>query len=147
MKCLVEKPCGRSRGVPSSHLHGRLLILLLLGGCQLLVGGSSGRGYRRVADTGTSSPTGLVQGQERINFHNGEVVAEQNECGHVYDILWSIPQVREQLGSTCSRKPDEVTDEDIPPWQMITALSHRFRTLPHEGENKTWANKECQGIE
>lgn len=109
--------------------------------------------------------TNLVQGQERINLHNGEVVAEQNECGHVYDILWSIPQVREKLGSTCSRKPDDVTDEDIPaapcqyrvettafhrcvpPWQMITALSHRFRTLPHEGKNKTWANKECQRIE
>ena len=44
--------------------------------------------------------TNLVQGQKRIEFHNGEVVTEQNECGHVDDILWSAPQMREQFGST-----------------------------------------------
>lgn len=45
----------------------------------------------------------LMQGQERVNFHDGEIVAEQDERRHVYDILWPSPQVGEQLGSACGR--------------------------------------------
>ena len=55
-----------------------------------------------------------MQCHKRIKFHNGKVVAEQNECRHVNDILWPTPQMREELGRTCSREPDNVTREDVP---------------------------------
>jgi len=115
--------------------------------------------------TGQDENTDLVQGEERIKFHDGEVVTEQNERRHVNDILWPSPQMREELGSSCSREPDNVTREDIPveyhvsaavrhrlhryvpPRQMVTALFHRFRTLPHEDDDKARANKERQRIE
>lgn len=44
---------------------------------------------------GRDMDANLVQGQERVDFHDGEVVAEQDERRHVDDILWSSPQVRE----------------------------------------------------
>jgi hypothetical protein len=107
----------------------------------------------------------LMQGQKRINLHDGEVVTEQNECGHVNNILWTTPQVREQLGGTRSRQPDKITREDVPavsckyhsemanfyrhvpPRQMVTAFTHRLRALPREDGNETWAGKERQRIE
>lgn len=117
----------------------------------------------KVASQGKNA--NLVQGHECIELHNGEVVTKQNECRHVNDILWSLPQVREQFGGTCSRKPDNITREDVPaehrqyrgklinfrgrvpPRQMVTALVYRFHTLRHEDGNKTWTNKEREWIE
>lgn len=70
----------------------------------------------------------LMQGQERVKFHNGEVIAEQNERRHVNDILRSIPQVREQLGSTCSRKPDDIAQEDVPVERQVNTPGRRKNT-------------------
>jgi len=91
----IESPCGRSRGIPNSHLHGELSVLMLLGICQLLVRSSGSHGLGRVANTSASTPASLMQSQECINLHNGEVVAEQNVCRHINDILRTTPQVRE----------------------------------------------------
>ena len=55
----IKISCGLLRGVPGPHLHRGLLVSLLLGFRQLLVGGSSGHGLRRVANTSAGTPTSL----------------------------------------------------------------------------------------
>jgi len=55
--------------------------------------------------------------------------------------------MREKLGGTRCREPDNIAPEDIPPWQVVTSLIYGFRALPHENEDKAWTDKERERIE
>lgn len=73
---------------------------------------------RGVADTGARPPPDLVQREERVHLHDGEVVAECDERGYVNDVLGSVPEMREELDGTRAHQPDEVGDDDVPFWKV-----------------------------
>ena len=52
--------------------------------------------------------------EECVKLHDGEVVTKEDERGDVNDILWSVPEVREQFGGTRRHEPDDITDHHIP---------------------------------
>ena len=58
--------------------------------------------------------THLVECKESVQLHHCEVVSEEDEGGNVDDVLWAVPEMREQLGGTRRHEPDDVTDHDIP---------------------------------
>ena len=52
--------------------------------------------------------------EQSVDLHDREVVSEQDERGHVDDVLRAVPEMREELGCARCEEPDEVTDDNIP---------------------------------
>jgi hypothetical protein len=47
-----------------------------------------------------------MEREERIQFHDGEIVPKEDERRDIYDVTGRMPEMREELGSTGREKPD-----------------------------------------
>lgn len=66
------------------------------------------RCFRRVANARTSSPSSLMEREERIQLHDREIVPEEDERRDINDVAGRVPEMREELGRTSGEKPDHV---------------------------------------
>ena len=52
--------------------------------------------------------THLVQRAKGINFHDCEIISENDVGRDINNMRWLVPQVREEFKCACCQKPDEV---------------------------------------
>jgi hypothetical protein len=74
--------------------------------------------------------------KQRIYLHDCEVVPKQNKCGDVNDVLRAVPEMREELGRSRGRKPDNVAQDHVP--MVLSHMSLRVVILStyHHGKWK-----------
>lgn len=100
-------------------------------------------GLSGITDTGTSTPTDFVKGEQSVHLHDGEVVTEGDEGRDVNDVLGTVPQVRQKLEGTSHSEPSHIGQDDFPDGKMVVA----FGSFHAEIGDEDRSDEQGQGIE
>ena len=77
--------------------------------------------------------THFVQRDKGVKLHNGKVVAEENERRDVDNVLWAVPQVRQELGRARREQPYEIGDNHVPGAKVSESNVSGERHTYHQG--------------
>ena len=77
-----------------------------------------------------------MKSEQCIYLHDREVVPKQNECRDVNDVLRAVPEMREELGRSRGRKPDNVARDYVPRELSRVILSAMILSTYHHGKWK-----------
>ena len=88
-----------------------------------------------------------MQREKSVYLHDREVVPKENECGDIYDVLRTIPKMGNELQGTGGQEPDKVADDDVPGWEMKTALEDRDSALVHDIDDERGPGKKGERVE
>ena len=78
--------------------------------------------------------THFVQRDKGVKLHNGKVVAEEDECGYVNNVLRAVPKMRQELRCARCQQPDEITNDDVPESGVRHGNYKNIRETYHQGK-------------
>lgn len=103
-------------------------------------------GCRDITDTSTGTPSSLVECTQGVNFHDCKIISKEDERRDIDDMPGVVPEMRQKFECTGCHEPDEPTQKDVPPWEMVTSFFNRFETLGNDNTDKDRPGEKGKGI-